>query len=239
MIRIGAFGSCQGKSVPQCLGGQAKLFHDRTDAGIQLGAKLTEFGFENPVVVALPRGGVIVGVEVARALRAPIRLLVARKVGHPQSPEYAIGAVCGDDALVWNPDEQGALEGRDLAKAVEKAREEGRQRAHAYGRWTDLPDLKEKAAIVVDDGLATGSTARAALEHLRLRGARQLALAVPVAASQTAAQIRSEGSLVVALEEPIFGFGSVGQHYADFRQVTDREVLSALEAYECDGGPDP
>ncbi|KAA0235901.1 MAG: phosphoribosyltransferase [Armatimonadetes bacterium] len=205
------------------------MFRDRTDAGAQLGAKVAEFGFENPIVVALPRGGAIVGVEVARALNAPIRLLVARKVGHPQSPEYAIGAVCGDDPLVWNPNEKGAIEGRGLANALEKAREESRQRAKAYGPWATLPDLDERTAIVVDDGLATGSTARAALEHLRLKGAEPLLLAVPVAASQTAAQLRSEGVLVIALEEPIFGFGSVGQHYADFQQVSDREVLDALE----------
>ncbi len=208
------------------------MFRDRTDAGAQLGAKIAEFGFENPIVVALPRGGAIVGVEVARALNAPIRLLVARKVGHPQSPEYAIGAVCGDDALVWNPDEKGAIEGRDLAKALAKAREESRQRAKAYGFWTTLPDLDERTAIVVDDGLATGSTTRAALEHLRLKGAEPLLLAVPVAASQTAAQIRSEEVLVIALEEPVFGFGSVGQHYANFQQVSDREVLEALERWD-------
>lgn len=210
------------------------MFRDRMDAGTQLGAKVAEFGFENPIVVALPRGGVIVGAEVARALNAPIRLLVARKVGHPQSPEYAIGAVCGEDPLMWNPDEEGAIEGRDLAKAVEKAREEGRQRAKAYGPWATLPDLVARTAVVVDDGLATGSTARAALEHLRLKGAEPLILAVPVAASQTAAQIRSEGVLVIALEEPVFGFGSVGQHYADFRQVSDREVLGVLESCNAD-----
>lgn len=208
------------------------MFRDRTDAGAQLGAKIAEFGFENPIVVALPRGGAIVGVEVARALNAPIRLLVARKVGHPQSPEYAIGAVCGDDPLVWNPDEKGAIEARDLSKALQRAREESRQRAKAYGFWATLPDLDARTAIVVDDGLATGCTARAALEHLRLKGAEPLLLAVPVAASQTAAQIRSEGVLVIALEEPVFGFGSVGQHYADFRQVSDREVLEALERWD-------
>jgi predicted phosphoribosyltransferase len=200
---------------------------------------------EHCVVLALPRGGVPVAVEVARALRAPLGVVLVRKIGHPQAPEYGLGAIAEDGyGGVEGPffDDEALARSRlrreDLADVVARERAELARRAEAYGRAGPdggLPDLAGQCAVVVDDGLATGVTARAALRAVRARGAARTVLAVPVAAPASVRAMEGEADTVVALVVPR-RFSSVGQWYLDFDQLADADVL-ALLSRDGEGGP--
>jgi predicted phosphoribosyltransferase len=209
-------------------------FADRAEAGRLLAARLRDAGLERPVVHALPRGGVAVAAEVARALDAPLDLLLLRKLGAPRQPELAIGAVVdgqGTAETVLNPEIMRAT-GADeayLAEAREAALAEIERRRRLYLAGRARPDPRGRAAVVVDDGLATGATARAALHALRRRGPARLVLAVPVAPPEAVAALRAEADEVVCLREPE-PFWGVGAHYDDFHQLEDAEVIRLLDA---------
>ncbi|GGP99895.1 phosphoribosyltransferase [Streptomyces roseolilacinus] len=208
-------------------------FEDRRDAGRLLGervrARAAERGWPDPVVLALPRGGVPVGAEVARALGAPLDVLVVRKIGLPGQPEVGIGAIAGEAPPLFDeralamlgitPDELGA--------AVARERAELHRQEALYRRGTPGPDLRERAAVLVDDGLATGVTARAAVRLLRDEKPERLVLAVPVGDRRATAELRAEVEDLVCLSEPA-DFRAVGLWYEDFDQVSDDEVLRAL-----------
>ncbi len=206
------------------------LFQDRADAGRQLAAQLSEFASRPDVMVlALPRGGVPVGYEVARALNAPLDVFVVRKLGVPWQPELAMGAIASGGTRVMNADVVHGLgiphEEVDRVAAREQKELEARERAYRGDR---LPlDVKGKTVILVDDGLATGSSMRAAALALRERNPDRVIIAVPVAAAQTCAELRAEGHEVVcaATPEP---FMAVGQWYREFSQTTDEEVRDLL-----------
>lgn len=187
-------------------------FLDRQDAGRRLGERVAGLGLDDPVVLALPRGGVPVACEVARALGAPFDVIVARKVGAPGRPELGIGAVAEGDFVVGVPD------------APEETWEELQRRVQLYRDGRPLPDLAGRDVVVVDDGLATGVTAAAALLSVRSHGPRRLVLAVPVGVPETVARLDAE---VVCLAAPR-NFVAVGQWYDDFSQTTDEEVLAFL-----------
>ncbi|WP_425259384.1 phosphoribosyltransferase [Rubrivivax sp. RP6-9] len=209
-------------------------FADRTDAGRLLGQRLLRERLPAPlVVVALPRGGVPVALEVARALQAPLDLVIVRKIGAPWQRELAVAAVADGEAPVVEVDEgTAAATGADrdyLDREADLAwREIGRRRA-AYLRGRPAMDLAGKTAVLVDDGIATGSTARAALHALRRRHAAHLVLAVPVAAHESLMELRLLCDRIVCLAEPQ-PLRAVGQHYIDFHQVGDAEVIAALDA---------
>ncbi|WP_166020881.1 phosphoribosyltransferase [Streptomyces chilikensis] len=211
-------------------------FHNRREAGQELGLRMMEWASDGelfePVVLALPRGGVPVAVEITRALGAPLDVLVVRKIGLPGSPEVGVGAVVGDDPPLFDRaslEMLGLSEDR-LAPAVAREREELKRRSLLYRGDRSLPDVRHRTVLLVDDGLATGVTARAALRHLRRQEPARLILAVPVGAPEAAAAMRSEADDVVCLRQPP-DFQAVGLWYDDFEQVGDDEVVEILSEY--------
>lgn len=207
------------------------MFRDRIDAGQQLAAALQALPLSDPVVLALPRGGVPVAAEVARALKAPLDLLFVRKIGAPQQPELAVAAVAEGGALAVNHDTL-AFSGASMDYVHRRANEEGleiaRRRQRYLGRRVAEP-VQGRCAIVVDDGIATGATMRAALELLRQREPARIVLAVPVAPPQAVAELRPLVDELICLRTPEW-FHAVGAHYARFEQVEDDEVTALLAA---------
>jgi putative phosphoribosyl transferase len=212
-------------------------FADRTEAGRQLAQRLATMRLADPVVLALPRGGVPVAAEIARALHAPLDLLLVRKIGVPWQPELAVAAVVDGEAPEIVVDEEvRAMGGIDRAyieaqAKVELREIERRRRLYLGGRAPLV--VQGATAIVVDDGIATGTTVRAALKALRRRQPAHLVLAVPVAPPDTVRALRAEVDELVCLAEPE-PFHAVGAHYERFHQVDDDEVLAALRAADRD-----
>ncbi|MFY0572271.1 phosphoribosyltransferase [Archangium lansingense] len=205
-------------------------FRNREEAGRMLAKRLRETLDETPVVLALPRGGVPVGYEVATALGVPLEVLVARKLGVPWRPELGMGAIAEGGALYVNPEvlAYADLTNEDaLGVAKQEARELAR-RVRLYRSERPLPDMRGRTVLLVDDGLATGGTARAAARAVRALGPDKLVLAVPVASAETAEALRREEvDEVIAVQEPD-RLGAVSAWYEDFHQVDDEEVLTLL-----------
>ena len=209
-------------------------FKNRSDAGRQLARALVAFKDQHPVLLALPRGGVVVAAEVAAALDAPLDLILVRKIGVPGQPELAMGAVVDGAAPgdVHNEDVI-AFEGIDesaftVACDHELAEIERRRRRYLSNR--ERIDVAGRIAIVIDDGIATGATMRAALHATRMRKPKKLVLAVPVAPTDTLALMRQEADEVVCLEDHA-SFGAIGYFYGDFHQVSDQEVIDILAGF--------
>jgi predicted phosphoribosyltransferase len=213
------------------------VFVNRSDAGRQLAQALLPYRGRRPVVLALPRGGIPVAAEVAAALDAPLDLVLVRKIGVPGQPELAMGAVVdGGNPIVVRNDDVIALVGVDESefRAI-RDREMGEieRRRRLYLGSRAAVDVTGRVAIVIDDGIATGATARAALRATRMRGPAQLVLAVPVAATDTLAELRDEADAVVAVEHHA-SFGAIGFYYADFRQLSDSEVKDLMARFPLD-----
>jgi putative phosphoribosyl transferase len=206
-------------------------FENRVEAGRLLGARLAELHLANPVVLALPRGGVPVALEVARALDAPLDLLLVRKIGVPWQPELAVAAVMdGAEPVVVVERHIQAETGVKREYIEQRAKEElaeieRRRRTYLADR-APVP-VAARTAIVVDDGIATGTTMRAALKGLRRRNPARLVLAVPVAPPDTIDELRQEVDDVVCLAQPSF-FGAIGYFYRDFHQLSDDEVITLM-----------
>ncbi|WP_329213304.1 phosphoribosyltransferase family protein [Streptomyces sp. NBC_01485] len=208
-------------------------FRDRSQAGQELAALLRtrqERGtLPDPVVLALPRGGVTVAAEVARVLDAPLDVLVVRKIGAPFQEELGVGAITGDDEALFDEDTLAGLglTRSVLAPVVQRERTELRRRERLYRAGRPALDLQGHTVIVVDDGLATGVTARAALRSVRRRAPRRVVLAVPVGSPETVDLLRAEADDVICPHRPA-RFMAVGRWYEDFRQLSDADVLAAL-----------
>jgi putative phosphoribosyl transferase len=203
-------------------------FPDRRTAGRLLAESLQDIAAERTVVLALPRGGVPVAHEIATLLDVPLDVIVTRKIGYPPQPELGVGAVAeGGFGPVFDADLLGrlGLTPDDLAAVVKAEEAELARRVRVYRGGAPPPDVGGRHVIVVDDGLATGATARAALRSLRAAGAGSLVLAVPVAPEAAARAMRDEADRVVILATPA-DFGSVGEWYVSFGQLSDADVLA-------------
>lgn len=206
-------------------------FIDRADAGRRLAEALASYKDRKPVVLALPRGGVPVAAIVAEALHAPLDLLLVRKIGVPFQPELAMGAVVdGISPLTVRNEEVITIAGiseQEFAAARDQELVEIERRRKMYLGNRPHPELAAHAVIVVDDGIATGATTRAALQAVRLRKPSKLILAVPVAPTDTLKKLTGEADDLVCLED-YEEFGAIGFFYSDFRQVSDDEVIELL-----------
>jgi putative phosphoribosyl transferase len=211
-------------------------FRDRADAGRRLAERLTRFGAEQPVVVGLPRGGVPVAAQIARRLGAPLDIVLVRKVGAPHRSELAVGAVGEDGVTVRNLAvlRELGLSWEDLDRRVARERAEVVRRARTLRPDRSRVDLAGRTVIIVDDGIATGSTVVAAMRVARGMGATRIVLAVPVAPADTLNRMAELADDVVCLHAPE-RFSAVGQWFEDFRQVSDREVTGTLRSFDPDG----
>lgn len=212
-------------------------FRDRAEAGRRLGAALADLArsrpLKAPVVVALPRGGVPVGHEIARALNAPLEVLIVRKIGAPGHPEYGLGAVVDGtppQVVLTPPVMETIRPDRGYLEAeTRRQMEELERRRRVYRRHRPPLDVRGRTVVLVDDGIATGGTVRAALRGLMQAAPSRLILAVPVAPADVIASFRLEADDVICLETPD-PFVAVGLHYDDFRQTKDDEVIALLDA---------
>jgi predicted phosphoribosyltransferase len=205
------------------------LFKDRIDAGQQLAARLRHLAGSDLVVLGLPRGGVPVAAEVARALGAPLDIIVVRKLGAPLQPEFALGALGEDGVRVMNPEALGyaVATASELSATEQRERQEIARRAQRYRGNRERRSLHGRVAVIIDDGIATGSTARAACQVARALGAERVVLAVPVAPEGWEARIGDDADEKISVATPAWFF-AIGQFYDDFGQTSDAEVTACL-----------
>ena len=206
-------------------------YKDRNDAGIQLAERLSAYRDKQDVIVlGLPRGGVTVASEIAGALHAPLDILIVRKIGFPGNPELAVGAVSETGALVLNEEiiTPYGVSREYLERETARQKEEIARRVALYRQGRGLPALAGKTVILVDDGVATGATAKAAVATLKQEKLARLVVALPVASPDSAAEIALLVDELVCLQTPP-GFMSVGGYYVDFTQVEDAEVVAMLK----------
>lgn len=208
-----------------------RLYTDREEAGRKLAVALRDLELDDPLILGLPRGGVPVAREVADELDAPLDVLVVRKIGAPGHAEYGIGAIGEEDVEVLDDDAMRALrlDRTDLETTIARERTELQRRVQRYRGDRAPTQLRDRTVVIVDDGLATGNTARAAVAVVRQRGAGRVVVAVPVGAPQSVDDLRRLTDDVVCPHAPT-SFRAVGSWYGDFHQVTDEEVQSHLAA---------
>ena len=209
-------------------------FRNRAEAGRKLGEALAEFKGMDVVVLGIPRGGVVVAREVAKALEAPLDIVVTRKIEAPGEPEYGLGAVTqeGDVLMDRKAAESVGASDEYLDDQVRKKREEVRERMERLRPSVPYPKLERKVVIIVDDGIATGSSVEAAVMSVKKRGPKEIVVAVPVAPADAKARLAKSGAKIVCLETP-WSFFAIGEFYADFGQVEDDEVRRIMD--ECAG----
>ena len=213
-------------------------FNNRSEAGVRLAQMLTTYKDQQSVVLALPRGGVPVAAEVARALNAPLDLILVRKIGVPYQPELAMGAVVdGDQPIIVRNEDVIRLSGvseADFQSVCDQELAEIERRRQHYLGSRKRAEVADHIAIIIDDVIATGATIRAALRATRMRNPKALVLAVPVAPTQTLEELRREADDIVCVEH-YWRFPAIGLYYSDFRQTTDEEVIEMLGRFPVDG----
>lgn len=205
-------------------------FYDRSEAGQILADKLSRYKVKNLVVLALPRGGVVLGAIIAKRLGAAFGIVIVQKLGHPFDPEYALGAVAEDDEPVVG-DETDKIDKIWYKKVVESARQEIKRRRKLYfGDIYTAPNVKGKTVILVDDGIATGFTFVAAVQFIKNRDPKKIIMAAPVASEESVNMLQELADEIVLLDDPSDFLGSVGAHYDRFEQIDDQEVIDYLQS---------
>jgi len=212
------------------LEGHRLLFKNRVEAGRRLGAELAELKGSDVVVLGIPRGGVVVANEVARALGSPLDIVVTRKIGAPGEPEFALGAVTQEGEVVMDRDAAESLGASPeyLDDEARRKQNEVRERMQAFRRDRPYPHLEGKTVVIVDDGIATGNSIEAAIISVKRRNPKDIIIAVPVAPPDAVERLSREGAKVVCLEKPWL-FMAIGEFYQDFGQVDDSEVRRILD----------
>jgi putative phosphoribosyl transferase len=213
------------------------MFADRRDAGRKLAARLASYAAQQPVVIGLPRGGLPVAAEVAKRLGAPLDVIVVRKLGAMWQPELGIGAIAEGGIRILNDAilAEVGMSHEDVEEVTTREREELERRVSRYRGNRQPMSVAGRPVILVDDGLATGYTARAAIEALRRRGAGRVILAVPVAPLDSVRELQSVADEVIAIETPTW-FLAIGEWYEDFTQTSDEDVASILAAARAPAG---
>lgn len=206
------------------------LFRNRTEAGQKLAQALKKHDFKDPVILGLPRGGVVIADEVARAFHVPLGVIIARKIGAPGHEEYGIGAMSEDELPTFNPEVLSYFDPRspEIQSIVEEETLELRRRMELYREGRHLPMLNGKTAILVDDGIATGVTAAAAGKFVRSLHPERIILAVPVGPVNISRTVKENFDEIICLHS-LHNFRGVGLWYEDFSQVEDEDVLTILQ----------
>lgn len=206
------------------------VFEDRREAGKLLAKKLVPFQKEHPIVLALPRGGVPIGFEIAKSMYVPLDVLVVRKIGSPHNPEFGIGAIAEENTQILDKSSINTLgiSKKELAGIIKKEKEELKRRVNLYRKNRSPPLMKDKTVIIVDDGLATGVTAKAAISSVKKGKPKQVIFAAPVCAYDTIQELKGLVDNVVCIAKP-HDFGSVGRWYREFEQISDEEVINFLK----------
>ncbi len=206
------------------------MFIDRHDAGKKLASRLESYRAKAAVVLALPRGGVVTGYEIASALKLPLDMIAIRKIGHPDSPEFAIGAVDDEGTSIVDESGTAAVDPLWLRTETARQRKEAQRRNTLYREGRAPLDIEGKIVLIVDDGIATGLTMRLAVRVVKKQKPRKIIVAVPVAPPESLEMLRAEGAdEVIVLEPPEEFLGAVGAHYVHFDQVEDEEVIRLLK----------
>lgn len=205
-------------------------FNDRQDAGRRLAETLIRFKGRDTIVMALPRGGVVLGAEVAKRLKVPLGVILVRKIGHPYHPEYAIGALVEGQPPVYNRKEFAGIDAKWLEKAEKSARRLiGRRREMYFDDDMPQPIVEGSTVLIVDDGVATGFTMQASITAMKNKHARHVVAAVPVASADSLKVLEKMADEVIVLDDPAEFLGAVGAHYRQFEQVSDEDVRRKLK----------
>ncbi|MDA8168809.1 MAG: phosphoribosyltransferase [Nitrospiraceae bacterium] len=206
------------------------MFKDRTDSGRRLAARLIGYkGREDVLVLALPRGGVVTGYEIASILSVPLDIIIVRKIGFPGQPELAIGAIAETGAVILNKSiisTWNVPEGY-IQNEISRQKEEISRRVKIYREGKSISKLEDRIVVLADDGVATGATMKAAISALKEARTRRLITAVPVSPPQTAEELKAVSDELICLETPLF-FMAIGEYYEDFTQVSDEQVIELL-----------
>ena len=209
------------------------MFKNRIEAGKKLSEFFDHLSGKKAVVYALPRGGVIVGAEIARTIHAPLDLVITRKIGHPDQPEYAIGAITENGHSVLNKEEVLNVDEQYIKEESEKQRQEAKRRREVYLGERPPISSKGKTAILVDDGIATGLTMKAAIKELKMHYFPQrIIVAVPVAPKDIVDELGQEGVAVLSILTTRKFLGSIGAYYEDFSPVEDKDVIEIMKEVE-------
>lgn len=204
------------------------VFQDRTEAGRLLAEKVKKYADKNTVVYGLPRGGVVIAAEIARELKAPLEVVIARKIGHPLQPEFGIAALSENGHVIKNEKYIATVDENWLAGEIERQKTASQSRRNLYTNQKKI-SAKSTIAILADDGIATGLTTKAAIADLRDQKPKKLILAVPVAPTEVADELKPLVDETIILNEDPDFLGAVGAYYEEFPQVSDEEVINFLK----------